>query len=128
MNDLDLNAKDIKPAVEEKKEEQKVEQKPAEQEEEKELTLIERKAKKLAKTIDKTVPHISNLHEDPQLSGIQYYSLTKCPFYIGRKTGNPKPTIILGALGIQPNHASLHLLDNGLIELRVSDPESNKNT
>lgn len=71
---------------------------------------------------------MTNLHEDSQLSGKVYYSLTKCPFYIGRKTGNPKPNIILGALGIQPNHASIILLDNGLIELRVFDPESAKNT
>lgn len=59
MNELDLKAKS------DTAEEKKVEQKPAEQEEEKELTLIEKKAKKLAKTIDKSVPHISNLHEDP---------------------------------------------------------------
>lgn len=82
----------------------------------------------MSQSDNRTVPHLTNLHEDPQLSGKVYYSLTRCPLYVGRKTGNPVPKIILGALGIQPNHASIHLTDNGLIELRVNDPESKNNT
>lgn len=63
-------------------------------------TLFARKSKKNSLMENKTIPYLTNLHEDPQLSGKVYYSLTRCPFYIGRKTGNPMPKIILGALGI----------------------------
>jgi hypothetical protein len=45
------------------------------------------------------------LNEDPQLTGKVYYSLNECPVFVGRKTGDPKPHIILGAVGIRPNHA-----------------------
>ena len=54
---------------------------------------------------DKSVPHLTNLNEDPQLTGKLYYGLVDCPVYVGRKTGEPKPTIILGGVGIQRNHA-----------------------
>jgi hypothetical protein len=36
-----------------------------------------------------------------------FYSLDKDePIYVGRKTGNPKPVVTLGGIGIQANHAS----------------------
>ena len=54
---------------------------------------------------DKTVPHLTNLNEDPQLTGKLYYGLVDCPVYVGRKTGDPKPTIVLGGVGVQRNHA-----------------------
>lgn len=62
IKELDIN---VKSKPEEKKEEEK--------DEDEGLSLIERKAKKhkaQAKLEDKTVPHMTNLHEDPQLSGI----------------------------------------------------------
>lgn len=68
---------------------------------------------------DKTIPHITNLHEDPQLSGIVYNPLTKGEIHIGRRTGDPVPDIILGAIGIQKNHAKIKLNSKGLFELSV---------
>ena len=58
------------------------------------------------------------------MSGVVYYSLLKGEIQIGRKTGNPVPEIILGAIGIKPNHASIKLLKNGLFELTVCDAEA----
>ena len=52
-----------------------------------------------------SVPHLTNLNEDPQLTGKVYYSLMDCPVYVGRRNGNPTPQIILGGVGIRMNHA-----------------------
>ena len=65
------------------------------------------------------MPHITNLNEDPQMSGIIYNSLTKGEILIGRKTGIPQPDIILGAIGIQKNHGKIKMKQNGLFELSV---------
>lgn len=57
---------------------------------------------------DPNAPHITNLNEDPLLNGKIYYNLNKqMALRIGKKNGNPKPDIILSALGIQPNHATI---------------------
>ena len=77
---------------------------------------------------DKSIPHLTNLHEDPLMSGIVYYSLLKGEINIGRKTGKPVPEIILGAIGIKPNHATIKLLTNGLFELTVCDAEAANTT
>lgn len=50
---------------------------------------------------DKRVPHLTNLNEDPQLTGKVFYSLIDCPVYVGRRSGIPPPQIILGAVGIR---------------------------
>ena len=68
---------------------------------------------------DKTIPYMINLHEDPQLSGQVYYPMTKGVINIGRKTAEPMPDIILGAVGIQKNHAKIKLNAKGLFELIV---------
>lgn len=62
------------------------------------------------------------------MSGVVYYSLVKGEIHIGRKTGNPVPEIILGAIGIKPNHAYIKLLKNGLFELTVCDAEAAQTT
>lgn len=45
---------------------------------------------------------------------------------IGRKgkTGEPSPEIILGAIGMQQNHAKINLLPNGLFELTCIDSDA----
>ena len=48
--------------------------------------------------------------------------------HIGRKNGDPVPQIILGAIGIKPNHAKIKLLENGLFELSVCDADAANNT
>lgn len=58
---------------------------------------------------DKSNPHLTNLNEDPQLTGMLYYNLLEAPFYVGRKTGNPLPTIIIGGIGILSNHCSFEI-------------------
>jgi len=57
--------------------------------------------KKVVHQNDKTIPHMTNLNEDPLMSGVVYYSLVKGTIHIGRKTGTPTPEIILGAIGIK---------------------------
>lgn len=104
------------PAEEEKEEEEEVPAglNPA-------AALALRKAKKRRNTIrnDKNMPHITNLNEDPQMSGIVFTSAQKGEILIGRKTADPQPDIILGAIGIQRNHAKITLKANGLFELTV---------
>lgn len=78
-----------------------------------------RKMRRQTVNLDKCVPHITNLNEDPQMSGIIYTSLQKGEILIGRKTGIPQPDIILGAIGIQKNHGKIKLKANGLFELSV---------
>lgn len=68
---------------------------------------------------DKSIPHVTNLNEDPQMSGIVFISLTKGEVLIGRKTATPQPDIILGAIGIKQNHAKIALKQSGLFELSV---------
>jgi len=65
------------------------------------MSRMPRKSIQIKKKVDdKTVPHITNLHEDPMLSGIVYTSLVKGEIHIGRRTGDPVPDVILGAIGI----------------------------
>lgn len=52
---------------------------------------------------------MTNLNEDPLMSGIVYIPLTKGTITIGRKTATPPPDIILGAIGIQKNHGKIKL-------------------
>ena len=80
--------------------------------------LAKKKAKRGA-AHEKNEPHITNLNEDPQMSGIVYTSLLKGEILIGRKTADPQPDIILGAIGIQKNHGKIKLKPNGLYELQV---------
>lgn len=56
------------------------------------------------------------------------YSLSTGEINIGRKNGDPVPEIILGSIGIKPNHAKIQLLENGLFEFSVSDAEAALNT
>ena len=71
------------------------------------------------------MPHITNLHEDPQLSGIVFTSLQKGEINIGRKTDDPQPDIIIGGIGIKPKHAKIMLKANGLFELTVISEGAN---
>ena len=50
---------------------------------------------------DKSLPHITNLHEDEQMSGMVFYSLSGGKIRFGRKTGNPPNDVILAAIGIK---------------------------
>lgn len=40
---------------------------------------------------DYTVPHLKQLFEDEQMSGVVYYSISQGEIHIGRKTGDPVP-------------------------------------
>jgi kinesin family protein 13 len=58
------------------------------------------KEKKLAEHIKK-VPHLVNLNEDPMLDRKIVYDLTiTSQVHIGRKNGDPAPSIVLGGIGI----------------------------
>ena len=73
-----------------------------------------------------------NLNEDPLLSGKVLHSLNKGSYLthinlmqlerilIGKKNGDPVPDIILGGIGIKPNHAEI-LNDNDKIRIRPND-------
>ena len=62
------------------------------------------------------------------MSGVVYYSLASGSIHIGRATGDPVPAIIIGAVGIKPNHAKIVIKYNGLFEISVCDPEAAQNT
>ena len=62
------------------------------------------------------------------MSGLVYYSIAKGEINFGRKTANPVPEVILGAIGIKSNHAKIRLTDKGLFKIEVYDPESAANT
>ena len=49
--------------------------------------------------IDEKLPYLTNISEDQQLSGRLKYSCVN-PVIIGNKQADPKPDIILAALGI----------------------------
>jgi hypothetical protein len=72
--------------------------------------------------VNKMKPHLINLNEDPLLSHKIFYSLDKPSIYIGRKNGNPLPDIVLGGIGIKPNHALLTNV-NGDIFVEACDEE-----
>ena len=80
--------------------------------------------------IDTSKPYLVVLNEDPQLSQILKYSLSsdKLPLYVGRKTGSPKPNIILSGAGIKVNHALFEILNNNEVILKSSDQSTNSNT
>ena len=59
----------------------------------------------IGSVVDKSLPHLLVLNEDPQLSHKLRYSLNELPVYVGRKHGNPTPQIILSGIGIKQNHA-----------------------
>lgn len=73
---------------------------------------------------DYTVPHLTQLSEDEQMSGVVYYDLSPGEIHFGRKIGDPVPEIILGAIGIKPNHAKITLKENGLFEFSVCDADA----
>ena len=47
-------------------------------------------------TVDMSYPHLINVNEDPLLNGKVIYSLKETFTYVGKKSGNPVPQIILG--------------------------------
>lgn len=56
--------------------------------------------------VDRSKPHVSNINEDPILTGkILHGFEEKDEIHVGRRNGDPKPQIIISAIGIQANHA-----------------------
>jgi len=55
--------------------------------------------------VDITKPQLTNLNEDPMLSGVVHHYLSAGETTIGRKDASPAPTIALTGLGVQKNHA-----------------------
>ena len=62
------------------------------------------------------------------MSGLVYYSLAKGEINFGRKSCNPPPEVILGAIGIKQHHAKIRLTPKGLFKIEVYDAESAQNT
>jgi len=46
---------------------------------------------------------------DPQLSGVVFYTIASGEIHIGARGGDPAPQVMLGAIGIKPNHAKITL-------------------
>jgi len=88
-----------------------------------EQKLAEAKAKEVEESASnalyakiKSVPHIVNLNEDPQLDRKVFYDLTKTEnTHVGRKNGDPEPFVILGGIGIQANHAVFEKTKRGFV-------------
>jgi kinesin family protein 13 len=58
--------------------------------------------------------HVTNMNEDPQLTGQILYNLDKMgQVFVGRRNANPAPHIILNAIGIQQSHARIEKTDSG---------------
>ena len=64
-----------------------------------------KESENIGSRVDKTLPHLLVLNEDPQLSHKLRYALNELPVYVGRKHGNPPPQITLSGIGIKQNHA-----------------------
>ena len=64
---------------------------------------------------DLTIPHITNLNEDPQLSGQIYFNFEGGTIRVGRKNGNPKPDLLLGDIAIMPNHGKFDKEGGGVL-------------
>lgn len=58
-----------------------------------------------ATPINDNKPYITNVSEDPLLSFRIKYAASN--LHIGNKQSNPRPDVILSALGIQPEHARI---------------------
>lgn len=70
------------------------------------------------------VAHIVNLNEDPQLDRKVFYDLTKADStHVGRRNGDPEPSVVLGGIGIQNNHAVFEKTKNGYF-LTPASPQS----
>lgn len=65
------------------------------------------------------MPHLSNLNEDPQLSGRINYSLEGEVIKIGKRNMTPVNDIEMGGIGIKPLHAIIRL---GEEEKRYIEP------
>ena len=76
-----------------------------EAEEKRELEEIQKLSGSSQHDKDKRLPHLTNLLEIEDQSFMAYYSLWKCPVYVGRKNGDPVPHILLEGSAILPNHA-----------------------
>lgn len=75
----------------------------------------EERLKKEKEERAKSQPHIVNLNMDPMLDRKVFYSLDdENQMHVGRKTGSPKPEIILGGIGIQANHAMFEKRADGV--------------
>lgn len=73
-------------------------------------------------------PHLVNLNEDPQLSQKIYNALKEFPVRVGRKNENPKPQIIFGGVSVQKNHAKFEILENGLIQMEITNESALEQT
>jgi len=73
-------------------------------------------------------PHLVNLNEDPQLSQHVYYRLFDFPVRVGRKTDSPKPQIVFAGVSVQKEHGNFKMLENGLIQFEVTNPEAIEQT
>ena len=77
----------------------------------------------IGSTVDKTLPHLLVLNEDPQLSHKLRYALNELPVYVGRKHGNPTPQITLSGIGIKQNHAVFVKEGDGIL-LKQNDKDA----
>eukprot|EP00818_Percolomonas_sp_WS_P000108 CAMPEP_0117435422 /NCGR_PEP_ID=MMETSP0759-20121206/473_1 /TAXON_ID=63605 /ORGANISM="Percolomonas cosmopolitus, Strain WS" /LENGTH=1077 /DNA_ID=CAMNT_0005226969 /DNA_START=1463 /DNA_END=4696 /DNA_ORIENTATION=+ len=80
----------------------------------------------IAPKFDRTsLPHILNLQEDPQQSGIIAYPIDKIgDMIVGRTSADEKPDIILSGLGIKKQHAKIRRTDDSTIFISSIDGAS----
>ena len=64
----------------------------------------------------KTAPHLWNLNEDPQLTGMVVHLIKKGTHKIGNKKATPPPDIQINGLSIQEQHATVENV-NGEVKL-----------
>jgi len=56
--------------------------------------------------VDKSGPHMTNLNEDPQLSGRVIYNFNSVPIVVGRKNADPPADIVLSSSSVRPRHCT----------------------
>lgn len=74
-------------------------------EEQRQAYMEEERHKNLEKNKMKKVPHLTNINEDPALSGVLLYYIEGEQTTLGTAQADPAPTITLKGLNIQKKHA-----------------------
>lgn len=77
---------------------------------------------------DRTVPHLTNLHEDPSMSMKLYYAVNQAgDTVLGKRDSVPPVDHVFKGLNVYPRHLSIHGI-KGKFMLSVVDPQASSHT
>lgn len=75
---------------------------------------------------DRSIPHITNINEDPQLSGKVYYNFKQLPLSVGRKNADPPVDVVLNSSSVRPRHCTFDSDKDDNITLTPEDMDSSE--